>query len=169
MPVDSFKYLPRIIAAFYQATEHQPELPIPWTPLPRPLAQCKFGLLTSGGLYQRGVEPPFDVEREKQAPTWGDPTYRRIPAGISQKDVGVSHLHLNPRAILQDLNILLPVHRFRELAAQGLVGGQAQYAYSFMGFQGYPPDTTAWQQTYGPQVAEKFQAEGVNGVLLTPA
>jgi D-proline reductase (dithiol) PrdB len=169
MPVDSFKYLPRIIAAFYQATDRQPELPIPWTPLPRPPAGCKFGLLTSGGLYQRGVEPPFDVEREKQEPAWGDPTYRRLPADIPQEEVGVSHLHLNTRDILQDLNILLPVHRFQELTAQGHIGGQAKYAYSFMGFQGFPPDTTPWQQTYGPQVAEKFQAEGVDGVLLTPA
>lgn len=48
MPVDSFKYLPRIIAVFYQMTDRQPELPIPWTPLSRPLTECKFGLVTSG-------------------------------------------------------------------------------------------------------------------------
>lgn len=85
MPIDSFKYLPRIIAAFYQyqAAEHQLKLPIPWTPVPRPLAECKFGLVTSAGLYHQGVEPPFDLEREKQEPTWGDPTYRILPADIS--------------------------------------------------------------------------------------
>jgi D-proline reductase (dithiol) PrdB len=169
MPVDSFKYLPRIIAAFYQMTDCQPELPIPWTPLSRPLTECKFGLVTSGGLYHRGVEPPFDLEREKQEPTWGDPTYRSLPADIQQAEVGASHLHLNTRDILKDLNILLPIHRFQELAAGGRIGGLAKHAYSFMGYQGFPPDTTAWQKAYGPQVAEKLKAEEVGCVLLTPA
>ena len=169
MPVDSFKYLPRIIAAFYQMANRQPELPIPWTPLSRPLSECKFGLVTSGGLYHRGVEPPFDLEREKQEPTWGDPSYRSLPADVQPTEVGASHLHLNTRDILEDLNILLPIHRFQELAAEGRIGGLARHAYSFMGYQGFPPDTTAWQEVYGPQVAEKLKAEGVDCVLLTPA
>ena len=166
--VDSFKYLPRVLAVYYQATDLQPEPPVPWTPLPRPLAECKFGLLTSGGLYQRGVEPPFDLERERQEPTWGDPSYRVLPRDIGQTQVGVSHLHLNTRDVLADLNILLPIHRFQELVAQGRIGGLARHAYSFMGYQGFPPDTAAWQETYGPEVAEKLKAEGVDCVLLTP-
>jgi D-proline reductase (dithiol) PrdB len=169
MPVDSFKYLPRIIAAFYQMANRQPELPIPWTPLSRPLSECQFGLVTSGGLYHRGVEPPFDLEREKLEPTWGDPTYRSLPADVQQMEVGASHLHLNTRDMLEDLNILLPIHRFQELAAEGRIGGLARHAYSFMGYQGFPPDTTAWQEVYGPQVAEKLKAEEVDCVLLTPA
>ena len=167
--VDSFKYLPRLIAAFYQTTDCQPELPIPWTPLTRPLPDCKFGLVTTGGLYHKEVEPPFDVAREKREPTWGDPTYRTLPAKVRQADVGTSHLHLNTRDALQDVNILLPVHRFQELIAEGRVGGLAKEAYSFMGYQGFPPDATAWRETYGPEVAEKFKAEGVDCVLLTPA
>jgi D-proline reductase (dithiol) PrdB len=169
MPVDSFKYLPRIIAAFYRMTDCQPELPIPWTPLSCPLAECKFGLVTSGGLYHRGVEPPFNLEREKQEPTWGDPTYRILPADIQQTEVGASHLHLNTRDMLEDFDILLPIHRFQELVAEGRIGGLAKHAYSFMGYQGFPSDTTAWQRTYGPQVAEKLKAEEVDCVLLTPA
>ena len=169
MSVDSFKYLPRIIATFYQMTQRQPKLPIPWTPLFRSLTECRFGLVTSGGLYQRGVEPPFDIEREKQEPTWGDPSYRRLPADIHTTEVGASHLHLNTRDILADYNILLPIHRFQELAAGGQIGGLATYAYSFMGYQGFPADTTAWETHYGPQVAENLQADGANCVLLTPA
>jgi D-proline reductase (dithiol) PrdB len=169
MPVDSFKYLPRIIAMFYQMTDCQPELPIPWTPLPRPTSDCKFGLITSGGLYHRDVEPPFDVAREKQEPTWGDPTYRTLSADVQQAEVGASHLHFNTRDVLSDVNVLLPVHRFRELVAEGRIGGLAQYAYSFMGYQGFPPDTTAWQETYGPQVADQLRAEEVDCVLLTSA
>ena len=168
MAVDSFKYLPRIIAVFYQMTDRQPELPIPWTVLDRPISDCTFGLVTSGGLYHRGVEPPFDVMREKREPTWGDPTYRTLPADIQQAEVGASHLHVETRGVLSDVNILLPIHRFQDLVAEGRIGGLAKHAYSFMGYQGFPSDTTAWRETYGPQVAAKFRAEGVNCVLLTP-
>ena len=168
MPVDSFKYLPRLIATFYQMSDRQPELPIPWTPLPRPLSDCTFGLVTSGGLYHRSVEPPFDLAREKQEPSWGDPTYRTLPIDIPQAEVGASHLHINTRDVLADVDILLPIHRFVQLAAEGRIGGVADHAYSFMGYQGFPPDTSAWQETYGPQVAERFKAAGVDCVLLTP-
>jgi D-proline reductase (dithiol) PrdB len=169
MPVDSFKFLPRIIATFYQMTERRPRLPIPWTPLPRPLSGCTFGLVTSGGLYQQGVEPPFDVDREKQEPAWGDPTYRRLPVDVTPSAIGVSHLHLNSKDILEDVNILLPVTRFQELLVASEIGGLARHAYSFMGYQGFPPDTTAWEHTYGPQVAQALLDEGADCVLLTPA
>ena len=88
MTVDSFKFLPRLIATFYQMTEREPEHPIPWTPLSLGLEKCTFGLVTSAGLYHKGQEPPFDLEREKQEPTWGDPTYREIPVRIPQDQVG---------------------------------------------------------------------------------
>lgn len=169
MPVDSFKYLPRIISMFYQMTELQPELPIPWTPMSHPLDECKFGLVTSGGLFQSAVDPPFNIEREKQEPTWGDPTYRRIPADIRKAEVGVSHLHLNTRDIVDDFNILLPIHRFQELTAEGRIGGLAKNAYSFMGYQGFPSDTRAWQDKYAPQLADALKDEGVNCVMLIPA
>jgi D-proline reductase (dithiol) PrdB len=169
MPVDSFKFLPRIIAFYYRLTERQPELPIPWTPLPRPLSECTFGLVTTGGLYHQGAEPPFDIERERREPTWGDPTYRTIPTHIPQTELGASHLHYDTHDVLQDMDILLPVHRFQELLAQGRIGGLAPHAYSFMGYQGFPADAAAWQATYGPEVAAKLKTEGVQCVLLTPA
>ena len=169
MPVDSFKFLPRLIAYIYQMTEREPELPIPWTALQRPLAQSKFALITSGGLYQEGVEPPFDLKREKTDPTWGDPTYRTIPTDIKQAQVRVSHLHINPEAPEADLNVLLPIHRFQELVREGRIGALADKAYSFMGFQGYPPDARQWREKYGPELAQKLKADGVNCVFLTPA
>jgi D-proline reductase (dithiol) PrdB len=168
MTVDSFKYLPRLIAMFYRMTTRQPELPIPWTPLQRPISECKFGLVTTGGLYHKGVEPPFDIERERREPRWGDPTFRVIPSSIQQDKLGVSHLHINTQPILDDFNVVLPIQRFQELAGDGIIGGLAENAYSFMGYQGFPPDASAWKEVYGPQVAEKFKNEDVNCVLLTP-
>lgn len=149
-------------------TEREPELPIPWTSLTVPMEECTFGLITSGGLYHIGVDPPFDLEREKNEPTWGDPSYRRIPSDIPKREVGVSHLHLNTADMLEDINIVLPLDRFTELVEDGVVGGLAQIAFSFMGYQGFPPDTREWEEIYGPRAAEEMKGEAVDCAFLTP-
>ena len=169
MSVDSFKFLPRIIAAFYQLTELEPRSPIPWTPLELPLDELKLGLVTSGGMYVKEEQSPFDLEREREQPTWGDPSYREIPHSVETDDIGVSHLHLNTKDIEQDFNILLPIHRLQELLEQGQIGAAATIHYSFMGYQGHPPDTQAWEQDFAPRVAVKLINEGVHAVILTPA
>lgn len=168
MAVDSFRFLPRLIALFYRNTALEPNEGIPWTPLRRPLSACKIGLLTSAGLYHIGHQPAFDLQREREHPTWGDPTFRVIPTTIDPHEIGVSHLHYNPAAVLQDINVLLPIHRMQEMVIAGTIGALAHHHYAFMGYQGFPPDTTAWQQIYGPQVASRLLAEGVDCVLLTP-
>jgi len=169
MKVDSFKYLPRIIAFYYQQTAKEPELTIPWTPLSKPIGECKFGLVTSGGLYNCDTDDPFDTDRELREPIWGDPTFRKIPVDINQEQIGVSHLHIKIDDILNDFNILLPIHRFQELVSNGKIGGLNETAYSFMGYQGFPPDSTSWREVYAPVIAQDFIDNGVDCVLLTPA
>jgi D-proline reductase (dithiol) PrdB len=169
MSVDSFKFLPRLIGLVYEMTDQQPEYPIPWTPLAKPISDCKFALITSGGLYHKGVQPPFDIEREKKDPTWGDPSFRVIPSDIPQHEVGVSHLHVNPDPVMKDINVLLPFDRFYKFAEEGRIGDLAEDGYSFMGYQGYPPDPSAWKEDFAPQVIEKLKTEQVDCVLLTPS
>mgnify|MGYP000327268336 FL=1 len=166
--VDSFKFLPRLIATFYRNQQPLVEGEIPWTPLTKPLSQCKLSLITTAGLYCKEVQPPFDTEREQAEPTWGDATYRPIPTDCSPDQIGISHLHINPLPILQDLNVVFPVQRMRELVAEGRIGSLAAQAYSFMGYQGFPPNPRAWLETSAPQVALALQGEGVDGLLLTP-
>jgi D-proline reductase (dithiol) PrdB len=167
MPVDSFKYLPRLIATFYQMMDRTPELPVPWTPLARPLSECTLAWVTSAGLHHRS-DPPFDLDRERREPTWGDPGFRTLPIPLPSEDLRVSHLHINPDPILQDLNVVLPQDRMAELVESGRVGAFAPQAFSFMGYQGYPADTSGWESDSGPAVAARLQELGVDGVLLTP-
>ena len=51
MEVDSFRYLSRLISRYYRLTKVEAESTIPWSPLDKPLAQARFSLVTSGGLY----------------------------------------------------------------------------------------------------------------------
>ena len=169
MAVDSFKFLPRLIGFLYRSIERDPQLPIPWTPLAKPLSDCTFALVTTGGLYDVSREKPFDLERELEEPTWGDPSYRTITKGFDQANIRVSHLHINPEAPEADINVLLPIDRMTTLAAEGVIGAVAETHYSFMGFQGYPANTDEWAINYGPEVARRMKDEAVDCVLLTPA
>lgn len=165
MAVDSYKWLPGMLATYYKNLVVEWDEPIPWTPLPKPLSECRFALVTSAGIHVKGREPPFDTEREQREPLWGDPTFRTIPRDVRQDQIGACHLHINNRDILADVNIVLPIHRFLELEAAGEVGSLAPTHYSFMGYQ---LNTTEWRDRYGPEAARRAREEGVDAVLFTP-
>ena len=165
MAVDSFKFLPGSIAAYYRGLPVQREEPVPFTPLAKPLSACRLALVTTAGIHQKGREPPFDTEREMREPFWGDPTFRRIPRDVRQEEIGACHLHTNNCDVLLDVNIALPVHRFLELETEGAIGSLAPTSYSFMGYQ---MNTTEWRERYAPEAAAQMKDEGVDAVLLTP-
>lgn len=166
MAVDSFRFLPGSIAAYYRNLAVQRTEPIPWAPLRKPLSEARFALVTTAGIYVEGVEPGFDQEGERRNPMWGDPTFRRISREVLPEQIGTSHLHLNNRDIQADLNVQLPVQRFVELEAEGIIGSLAPTSYSFMGYQ---MDTREWREKYAPEVAGLMKDEAVDAVLLTPA
>ncbi len=166
MAIDSFKYLPGSIANYYRNLAAEREDPVPWTPLAKPLLECRLALVTTAGISVEGLEPPFDAERERREPMWGDPSFRRIPRDVRQEQIVASHLHINNRDILADVNVVLPVQRFLELESRGVIGSLAPTNYSFMGYQ---MNTGEWRERYAPEVAALMKQEAVDAALLTPA
>ena len=164
MTVDSFKWLPPALANYYKGLPIQKE-EVPWTPLAKPLNQCRFSLLSTAGIYLKGKQPPFDLDRERREPFWGDPSYRAIPRDVRQEEIAVAHLHINTSDIEADMNITLPVQRFLELEQAGEIGSLAPTSYAVMGFQ---QNTDEWRNTYGPEIARRMKEEGVDVAFLTP-
>ena len=138
---------------------------IPWTPLKKPVNQITFSLMTAAGISMK-FDPPFDIEGEKKKPTWGDPSGREIPKTATEQDIDVNHLHINTDYIKQDLNVILPLERFKEFENEGIIGSLAPTNYSYYGFQFDPK--VLLEETM-PKVVEKMLSEGVDAVLLTPA
>lgn len=165
MTTDSFKWLPRSIAGYYRAMQVPEPESIPWTPLAKPLDQCRVALLTTAGIYLKGEQPSFDLDRERREPFWGDPSYRAIPADVRQDQIDVNHLHINTEDILADMNVALPIGRFQELVQAGEVGELAEQHYSVMGYQ---PNTDEWQERTAPEIAQRLRDEGVDAAFLTP-
>lgn len=138
---------------------------IPWTPLPKPLADCRVALVSSGGITLK-TDQPFDQDGERQNPWWGDPTYRIIPADTTEQDVAIYHLHIDPSFAQADLNCLLPLQRLQEMEARGEIGLAAPRHYSFMG---YTLDPGALLEESTPAIIQHLQEDEVDVVLLVPA
>ena len=165
MTVDSYKWLPPSLKGFFANMQVPAPDTLPWTPLAKPLREARIALVTTAGVNVRGVDPPFDFEREQAHPDWGDPTYRVIPRDVTQAQIQTGHLHINNEDLDRDINVALPLTRMLELETEGVIGSLAPSSYSFMGYQ---PDTTEWRERYAPEVAARMKAEAVDAVLLTP-
>lgn len=165
MLVDSYRFLPRHYRAMYEAVEPVDSDPV-WAPFEARLAEAKVALLTSAGLYLHGSQEPFDLERERRQPTWGDPSHRVLPSTAAQQDVGMAHLHINNDGILADVNVALPVDRLRELAEDGMVGEAAPEHLSVMGYQ--EAGLQAWRDETGPAIVELLRSQRTDGLILAP-
>jgi hypothetical protein len=165
--VDGFRFMPPSLKAWMTKDIPDGEYggDIPWAPLKKPVKETTFTLMTSAGISAK-TDPPFDVEREKREPSWGDPTSRQIPNTATEADIDVNHLHINTDYIKQDINVMLPLARFREFENDGIIGRLAPTCYSYYGYQ---LDPTVLLEETMPKVAAKMTAEGVEAVLLTPA
>ncbi len=138
---------------------------IPWTPLAKPLSECRVALITSAGVALRG-DRPFDQDGERRNPWWGDPSYRLIPRQTRTGDASLYHLHIDTSYGEQDLNTVLPLERLADLDAARDIGSIAPTHYSFMGYLLKPEE---FLKKSVPPMIERMHAEGVDVALLAPA
>jgi len=92
--------------------------PVPWTPLQKPLKDCRLALVSSAGFVTPDQKPFGSFTR------LGDDGIREIPA-----DTDVASLHDTHRSkafdhsgIRRDPNLAFPADRLRELADAGFIG-----------------------------------------------
>jgi len=166
--VDSYAYLPRSFRAMF---EEPPRLegedePV-WAPFERRLADATVALLSSAGLYVDGEQAPFDLDRERAEPGWGDPTWRAIPRDTPQGALRMAHLHVNDADTLADHEVSLPLRTLDALVAEGTVGASAPTHYSVMGYQQAGLDV--WREQTCTEIVSRLRDEHVDALLLAPA
>ncbi len=165
MTVDSFRFIDAFSRRVLRAwIARERSGPIPWTALGKPLAEARIAAVTSAAIARRD-DAPFDQEGERRDPWWGDPSYRTIPAGATEADVDVHHLHIDPRFAREDLDCVLPLRRLDELARDGVIGAAAPTHYSFMGYLLEPEQFLAQSV---PRMIDGMRAESVDAALLVP-
>jgi D-proline reductase (dithiol) PrdB len=165
MAIDSYRFLDfasrQVMKAWAARQEHGA---IPFTPLAKPLSECTVALVSTSGVARNG-DRPFDQEGERRNPWWGDPSFRVIPLGTTEKDVRLYHLHIDRRFGEADLDVVLPMRRLSELSREGFVGRPAPTHYSIMGYILEPAELI---EKTAPAIAERMQAEGVAAAALFP-
>src|SRR6185312_3479054 len=90
-----------------------------------PLSRRRVAVVSSAALIHRGDKPfPF-----------GSGEYRVVPSEWNNDDILMSHVSINfDRAGYQrDINVVYPIDRLREFAAEGVIGSVATRHYTVMG------------------------------------
>ena len=166
MAIDSYRFLDFATRQVMKAwgARLEPGV-VPFTPLPKPLRECTVSLISTAGIA-RDDDRPFDQDGERRNPWWGDPGFRAIPLGTTAHEVRLYHLHIDTRPGEADLDVVLPMRRLAELAAEGVVGRPAPTHYSIMGYILEPGELL--EHTV-PAIAERLRAESVDAVALAPA
>jgi len=128
---------------------------IPWAPMAKSLAESTVALISTGGVHLRS-DRPFNLN--------GDPGFRVIPKATSPADLAISHQAYDRTDALKDINLVFPLERVRELAAEGVIGGLAADHYGF-GLMGSARRLLPAIK----EVARRISESGVDLVLLVPA
>lgn len=100
--------------------------PPPFTTFGKDLKECRVALLSTGGFYIEGKQPPFDPEKN-------DLGLREIPRDIDVTELAVSHDYYDHADADRDVNCVFPIERFRELEAEGYFDEFAPVNYTIMG------------------------------------
>jgi D-proline reductase (dithiol) PrdB len=129
----------------------------PWADGP-PLRERRVALISTAGLHRRG-DRPFNGGA-------GATEYRVIPADTTAGELVMSHISVNfdRSGFRQDLNVVLPLDRLKELAADGTIGSVADFHYSFMGA---PWPSTKFEPK-ARELAELLRRDRVDAAVLIP-
>ncbi|HUZ86725.1 MAG TPA: hypothetical protein VNF26_07190 [Candidatus Baltobacterales bacterium] len=92
--------------------------------LRKPVNESRVIIVTSAGVRLRG-EPPFSPVN--------DLSFRRIGANTRSDQLAPSHPTPVRRPGEEDINVIFPHERLKELADEGLIGGVTPYHLSFLG------------------------------------
>ncbi len=126
----------------------------PWVTGPA-LSQRRVAIVSSAGLVVRG-EDPFRGR---------DPDYRAIAGSTKPEELLISHISINfdRTGFQEDWNVVFPLDRLNELAAEGAIGSVAQTHYSFMG-----ATDPVQMEPYARDLAGRLRQDKVDAVILSP-
>jgi D-proline reductase (dithiol) PrdB len=120
-----------------------------------PLRERRVAIISSAALIRRG-EAPF---------AFGSVERRALPADLPAGEILTSHPSIahDRSGFQRDINVVYPVDRLRELAAEGVIAGAAATHYTIMGSS----DATAMGEA-ADQIAGQLRQERIDSVLLSP-
>ncbi|HEY2538035.1 MAG TPA: glycine/sarcosine/betaine reductase selenoprotein B family protein, partial [Stellaceae bacterium] len=94
-----------------------------------------------------------------------DPDFRAIPSTTRPDQLLMSHISINydRTGFQEDWNVVFPLDRLNEMAADGEIGSIAATHYSFMG-----ATDPVQMEDYAREVAGRLRQDQVDAVILSP-
>ncbi len=132
---------------------------VPWTPYLGESSEQTIAVVTSGGLYLKDSQPPFETTS-----IHGDPSIRYLPKSVLQDEIGISHAHFDHTLAEQDINVIFPVHRLLELEREGVIGSLAETLYSVS----YVNNVVPLVMKVVPELISRLERDEVDVLLLVP-
>ncbi len=133
---------------------------VPMARLGKPLNMARLTFVSSAGVQPKGTMP-FDVVHPV-----GDYSFRRVPSSSATADLEIHQLKYPTAGAHRDLNVIFPIERLQELAAEGVIGGLTPNFFSFIG---YNMDPERLERTLAEEIAAAVVADGAEAALLSPA
>jgi D-proline reductase (dithiol) PrdB len=135
--------------------------PVPWTPLEKPLSECRLALVSSAGF----VTPDQDAFDESVR--GGDPSFRSISSDFPSADLIDTHRSdsFDHEGMVRDPNLGFPIDRVRELVESGRIHSVGAEHISFMGSITAPRPLI---RDTAPEIARRFVEGQVDVALLVP-
>ncbi|MCW5961417.1 MAG: hypothetical protein KIS76_14735 [Pyrinomonadaceae bacterium] len=132
---------------------------VPFTPFDGDLSKATIAIVSAAGVHRKDQEV-FNIEDEL-----GDLSYRVMDENVRSSDLMVTHHHYDHADADQDINVVFPIDRLRELVDDGVIGGLARKHIGYMGY------TMRLKQMYdetAPQIADEIdRGSRADAVILT--
>ena len=132
----------------------------PFTPLEKVLVECRVSMLTSGGISHH-TRAPFNPVAKNDLRV-DDVDYRS-----DAEDFEINDAYYDTRGANEDLNVVFPIERLRELAADGVIGSVAKRLWS--GFMGRTYNRSAVVEEAAPALVGELKKDEVDLLILVPA
>lgn len=129
---------------------------VPFTPFDKDLSTATVTLVSATGVYLPDQQP-FPTEDP------GDVTYRIIAGDTEASKLRIAHHHYDHSEADADPNIVFPIDRLRELAAEGFIAAVNDKHYSY----GFTTRLKELYETTFPEIADKVERSKTKLVLLT--
>lgn len=130
--------------------------PPPFTPLAKPLSECRIGLVASGGIYVRG-QVAFHFK--------DDVSFRVIPRDVDYRDLRVTHFAYDLTDARVDPNVVFPLQTLLDLARHARIGEVGPHAYTFMGGI---YSARRVRDVLAPAIADRLENDEVDAAILVP-
>lgn len=124
--------------------------------LPKPLSECRLGLVATGGVYAPG-QTAFHYK--------DDTSYRAIPTDTPASELRATHFAYDLADARTDANVVFPIDALRELVVDGTVGELAPHFFTCMG--GIYSQRRV-REELAPAIVQRCLDDEIDVVLLVP-